>query len=185
MAKKAFILNDYTVDLIGNEGVLFCGPEAQAIEPAILEYLNKFIEAGDYIAVCLDTHIEGDPFHPETALFPAHNIKDSKGNSLYGKVGEKVSDIISKYPEQIVIIEKNRYSAFAGTKLDLWLRERGIDDLTISGVCTDMCVLHTAIDAYSRAYKLTVPRAVCYTPNEKGKEFAFSHFSGAMGVNVI
>ena len=185
MGKKAFILNDYTVDLISETGVLFCGTGAQAIAPAICKYLDEFTAAGDYIAVCLDTHTAGDPFHPETALFPPHNLKGSPGNALYGSVAEKIAEISAGYPEQVVIIEKNRYSAFVGTKLDLWLRSRGVTHLTVSGVCTDMCVLHTVIDAYCRGYKLTVPKSVCYTPNEAGGEFAFAHFQGAMAVTVI
>lgn len=185
MGKRAFILNDYTVDLISEDGALFCGPGAQAIAPAICTYLDEFAAGGDYIAVCLDTHTSGDTCHPETKLFPPHNVKGSPGHALYGLVAAKVAELAAQYPEQLVVIEKHRYSPFVGTALDLWLRCRDVDQLTVSGVCTDMCVLHTVIDAYGRGYQLTVPRAVCHTPNAPGGDFAFAHFQSALGVNVI
>ncbi|MCL1976424.1 MAG: isochorismatase family protein [Firmicutes bacterium] len=185
LMKRAFILNDYTNDLISEEGALFCGLKAQAIAPAICSYLEEFAVAGDYIAVCLDTHFPDDSFHPETKLFPAHNIKNSHGHLLYNSVAQKIASISERHPKQIIIIEKNRYSAFVGTKLDIWLRSRGVTHITVSGVCTDMCVLHTVIDAYGLGYKVTVPRAVCYSPNEEGEQFALEHFQTAMGVEVI
>lgn len=185
MSKKAFILNDYTVDLIADDGALSCAPGAQAIEASICEYLDKFIKNGDFVAVCLDTHLENDPYHPEAKLFPPHNLKGTPGHELYGKVAEKVSSFLKTHPGQLTVIEKNRYSAFVGTKLDIWLRSRDIDDLTISGVCTDMCVMHTVIEAYGLGYKLTVPKSLCYTPNEAGRDFAFAHFKDALGINVI
>jgi nicotinamidase-related amidase len=183
--KKAFILNDYTVDLISPAGALYCGEGAQAIESAICEYLAMFTREGDFIAVCLDSHIKGDPFHPESKLFPPHNIENSAGGELYGKVREKVEEIRQKYPWQITVLQKNRYSAFAGTKLDLWLRSRKVNSITVSGVCTDMCVLHTVVEAYGLGYEITVPESVCFTPNESGAEFAFAHFKNALGVNVV
>ena len=39
---------------------------------------------------------------------------------------------------------------------DTVLQERGIRHLALTGVCTDICILHTAVDAYNRCYKLTV-----------------------------
>jgi len=44
-------------------------------------------------------------------------------------------------------MDKTRYSAFAGTPLELMLRERNIKEIHIIGVCTDICVLHSIIKA--------------------------------------
>jgi len=40
---------------------------------------------------------------------------------------------------------------------DAHLKEKGIRTLIIVGVATNICVLHTAIDASLRGYKLIVP----------------------------
>jgi isochorismate hydrolase len=51
-----------------------------------------------------------------------------------------------------VVIAKKRYSAFFGTDLDQILRSRGIQDLIISGVMTNLCCETTARDAFMRDY---------------------------------
>lgn len=53
-------------------------------------------------------------------------------------------------------MDKTRYSAFAGTDLELKLRERGITELHLIGVCTDICVLHTAVDAYNKGFDIVI-----------------------------
>ncbi len=44
---------------------------------------------------------------------------------------------------------KTRYSAFAGTNLSILFNERGIKGIHLVGVCTNICILHTAVDAYN------------------------------------
>ena len=46
-------------------------------------------------------------------------------------------------------MDKRHYSAFSGTDLDIRLRERHVDTVILTGVLTDICVLHTAVDAYN------------------------------------
>jgi len=53
-----------------------------------------------------------------------------------------------------VVIAKKRYSAFFGTDLDKILRSRGIQDLAISGVMTNLCCETTARDAFMRDYRV-------------------------------
>jgi isochorismate hydrolase len=52
------------------------------------------------------------------------------------------------------IIAKKRYSAFFETDLDKILRSRGIQDLIISGVMTNLCCETTARDAFMRDYRV-------------------------------
>jgi isochorismate hydrolase len=51
-------------------------------------------------------------------------------------------------------IAKKRYSAFFGTDLDKILRSRGIQDLIISGVMTNLCCETTARDAFMKDYRV-------------------------------
>ncbi len=53
-------------------------------------------------------------------------------------------------------MDKRHYSAFSGTDLDVRLRERGVDTVVLTGVLSDICVLHTAIDAYNKGYRIEV-----------------------------
>ncbi len=52
------------------------------------------------------------------------------------------------------ILPKKRYSAFFETDLDPFLRSKGIRDLVISGVMTNLCCETTARDAFMRDYKV-------------------------------
>ncbi len=53
-----------------------------------------------------------------------------------------------------LILPKKRYSAFFETDLDPWLRSRGIQDIIISGVMTNLCCETTARDAFMRDYRV-------------------------------
>ena len=54
------------------------------------------------------------------------------------------------------VIAKKRYNAFAGTDLADRLRERGVRDLAISGVMTNLCVETTTRDAFVRDFQVRV-----------------------------
>ena len=45
------------------------------------------------------------------------------------------------------------YSAFQGTDLDLILRGLKVETVILTGVVTDICIQHTAADAFFRGYK--------------------------------
>jgi len=53
-----------------------------------------------------------------------------------------------------IVLEKPRYGAFHGTDLDLILRNRGIDTVIITGICTNVCCETTAREANMRDYKV-------------------------------
>jgi isochorismate hydrolase len=52
------------------------------------------------------------------------------------------------------ILPKKRYSAFYETDLESFLRSKGIRDLVISGVMTNLCCETTARDAFMRDYRV-------------------------------
>jgi isochorismate hydrolase len=54
------------------------------------------------------------------------------------------------------VLPKKRYSAFFETDLDERLRSRGIKDLIISGVMTNLCCDTTARDAFMRDYRVFI-----------------------------
>jgi isochorismate hydrolase len=53
-----------------------------------------------------------------------------------------------------VVLPKKRYSAFYETDLGEILRSKGIQDLIISGVMTNLCCETTARDAFMRDYRV-------------------------------
>ena len=51
-----------------------------------------------------------------------------------------------------IILEKPRYGAFTGTDLELILRNKGIDTVIITGICTNVCCETTAREANMRDF---------------------------------
>ncbi|MDF2858422.1 MAG: pyrazinamidase : nicotinamidase, partial [Neobacillus sp.] len=86
--------------------------------------------------------------------------------------------------ENVVFMDKTRYSAFAGTDLEIKLRERGITEVHLVGVCTDICVLHTAVDAYNKGFKIVVYKDAVASFNQQGHEWALGHFEQSIGAMV-
>lgn len=183
MIKRALINVDYTVDFVADNGALSCLKPAQLIEEKIVQLTNEFIENGDYVVLAIDVHDEGDPYHPETELFPPHNIRHTEGRHLFGKLQEVYE--LNKALSHVYYMDKTRYSAFAGTNLEIKLRERGITELHIVGVCTDICVLHTAIDAFNKGFKIVIHQDAVASFNQEGHKWALQHFSKTLGADVI
>jgi ureidoacrylate peracid hydrolase len=71
--------------------------------------------------------------------------------------GAKIVDSLPLDSEDIVI-HKRRYSGFFQTSLDLFLRERNIRHVIVTGVVTNICVRSTVNDAFFLGYDVIVPR---------------------------
>lgn len=179
---KALLIIDYTYDFVADDGALTAGVPAQKLESELVTLADKFLKNGDYVIFPTDGHT-GDKFSPEYKLFPPHCIVGTKGQKLYGKVKDWFDE--HKNNEHVYQYNKNRYSAFQNTNLDNYLRERRIDDLWLTGICTDICVLHTAVSAYNLNYKLTVPENAVATFTEYGQRWALDHFKNSLGATII
>jgi len=176
---KALIVIDYTVDFV--TGKLPCGEPAIQIENRIADLTESHVHAGHYVVMAVDVHEEGDRYHPETKLFPPHNIRGTEGRTLYGKLDE----VYRRLQPKITWMDKTRYSAFRGTELELQLRARGITELELAGVCTDICLLHTAVDAYNKGFALTVHADAAASFNAAGHAWALGHFRDVLGASVL
>lgn len=178
--KRALINIDYTNDFV--TGALPCGEPAIQIEEEIVKLTKQFIAEGDYVVFAIDLHHKGDSYHPETELYPPHNIEGTEGRQLFGKLAEVFHD--NQQNENVRWMDKTRYSAFAGTDLELKLRERDIREIHLVGVCTDICVLHTAVDAYNKGFKIVVHENAVASFNRAGHEWALQHFKTSLNAQV-
>ncbi|MDG5787544.1 cysteine hydrolase [Evansella sp. AB-P1] len=182
---KALIVIDYTNDFIADDGKLTCGERGQSIEQRITEITREFVEAGEYVVFTIDIHDENDNYHPERSLFPLHNIRGTKGRKLYGELEKYYNEALHDGKTNVHWIDKTRYSAFTGTDLEVKLRERRIEELHLIGVCTDICVLHTAIDAYNKGLKVVIHRDAVESFNPIGHDWALDHFANTLGAKVV
>lgn len=61
------------------------------------------------MVMAVDLHDKDDAFHPESKLFPPHNLRESEGRELYGRL----KDVYEARRNDIYWMDKTRYSAFA------------------------------------------------------------------------
>ncbi|UOQ49285.1 cysteine hydrolase [Gracilibacillus caseinilyticus] len=181
--KKALINIDYTNDFVAEDGALTCGAPGQAIEDQISLITEEFVKDDTFVVFAVDLHDKADSYHPEAKLFPPHNLKGSKGRELFGSL----KTVYQKYENEkhVYYMDKTRYSAFTGTDLEIKLIERGIQEVHLVGVCTDICVLHTAVDAYNKGFQIVVYKDAVASFNQAGHEWALGHFEQTLGAKVI
>ncbi|ARD46902.1 isochorismatase [Sporosarcina sp. P37] len=178
---KALLVIDYTVDFVAIDGALTCGEPGIALEEYITNTTEDFVKQQLPVFVINDLHEKNDPYHPESKLFPPHNIRGTEGRRLYGKL----QNFCAAHTGDIIWMDKTRYSAFAGTDLDIQLRARGITEIHLMGVCTDICILHTAVDAYNLGYTIAVHEGGVASFSAAGHDWALSHFQHTLGAAVI
>ncbi len=77
-----------------------------------------------------------------------------------GEFGHDLIDELQPLPGEPVI-DKPGYSAFASTDLELLLRNRGISELFITGVTTEVCVSSTLRSAVDLGYACTLVSDAC------------------------
>lgn len=180
---RALISIDYTNDFVATDGALTTGEAGQAIEVDLVRLTKEFIDAGEYVVFAIDGHDANDQYHPEQKLFPSHNLIGSQGRELFGSLGTLYE--ATKKQSTVYWLDKRHYSAFSGTDLDIRLRERGITELHLTGVCTDICVLHTAVDAYNLGYQIVIHEKAVASFNQVGHDWALSHFKNTLGANLL
>lgn len=87
-------------------------------------------------------------FGIELTFEPPHCLEGTHGADLIAG--------LEPQPGDVRITGKRRYDAFLGTDLDLALRTRGIENLLVTGVCTDICVISTVHHARNLDYRCFV-----------------------------
>ena len=179
---KALISIDYTNDFIADDSALTTGLAGQQIESEMLNITNSFIKNNQFIVFAIDAHDPTDEYHPENSLFPPHNIVGTVGQQLFGELHQ----LYQRYQNSTNIywINKRHYSAFCGTDLDLRLRERHITEIHLIGVCTDICILHTAVDAYNLGYKIVIHQNAVASFDPIGHQWALKHFKNTLGATL-
>ena len=153
---------------------LYCGDDSRQIIPKIYELLDRERTAGSEILIISDHH---DRYDLEFEMFPIHCVKGTDEPNVIPELVEFVSETKE--------IAKNRYSGFFNTELETRLLARAPDKIIICGVCTDICVMHTASDARNRDYKVEVPSDCVASFDTNAHEWALSHLKTILGVTVL
>jgi nicotinamidase-related amidase len=90
-----------------------------------------------------------DAYHEDDFIFEG-NLEPF---SLAGTEGAEVAEELDYREEEDLWLPKPRFSAFFGTDLHTWLRERGVTLCAVCGIATHYCVLTTVMDALCHDFK--------------------------------
>jgi nicotinamidase-related amidase len=148
---EALIVDDVLNDFVYGK---LKSPKALRIIAATKRLILSARRRGIPVVYACDAHLENDP---EIKLWGAHAMKGTKGSL--------VIDELKPTPKDFVL-EKRVYSSFHETGLDLLLRDLGVDSVVIAGLYTDICVRHSAADAFQRGFKVVIPSDCVEALNE-------------------
>ncbi|WP_181350645.1 cysteine hydrolase family protein [Thalassobacillus sp. CUG 92003] len=84
------------------------------------------------------------------------NVAELIEECQQGPGKEVIQEIIPEDDDFFII--KPKHSGFYGTQLTILLNQIGAENLVMTGIAGDICVLFTANDAYMREYNIYVPK---------------------------
>jgi len=106
------------------------------------------------IYVC-DAHRPGDP---ELKVWGEHAMDGQQGSQVVRELAPADGE---------AVLKKHTYSAFFETGLHGVLENLGVDEVVLTGVVTNICIQHSAADAFFRGYGVVVPRDCTAAVEEK------------------
>ena len=154
-------------------------PRCDAVIPEIKRVIEARAQAGDQIFFTADTH---DPNDREFEMFPVHCVR--------GTPEAEIVPELQSFLSNATLIRKRRYSAFFETDLESRLKAIKPNQVTVVGVCTDICVMHTIADLRNRDYRVLVPADAVATfdapghPGDEVQRWSLAHMQGVLGATV-
>lgn len=152
--------------------------------------LSCFRDAGFPIYHTREGHRPDLSDLPSRELYRSRNNASGLGIGDHGPLGrllvrgepghDTIPELYPRAGEQI--IDKPGKGAFANTDFDLLLRNRGIKNLVICGVTTDVCVHTTMREANDRGYDCVLVQDSCAAAEPRLHEAAVDMVKGEGGV---
>lgn len=169
---KALLIIDMLKDFIEEDGALTTGEAGRGIISFIQRKTEEFRAQGYPIIYVCDNHERDDR---EFDMFPPHCIAGTKGSEIIDELEVAEGD---------KIIKKRRYSAFFGTDLDLYLREKEVNEIHLVGVNTNICVLYSAADGRNINYKVTIYEKGVASFDANAHRFALKEAKDTLGCSI-
>lgn len=156
MAENVILVIDMQNDFV-LPGAPMCVSGAFATLPAIKRFLD-YGKMHDWAVIYIyRIHRESGV---DAELFRRHFFTEGHPFCVAGTTGAAIPDEIAPEPGDICV-EKQRFSAFFGTDLDIILRGLGTKNVFITGTQYPNCIRSTAVDAMSLNYNTTVVTDCC------------------------
>jgi nicotinamidase/pyrazinamidase len=124
----------------------------------VIETVNR-LAADDRFAVVIATRDWHPPDHGSFAEqggpWPDHCVQDTAGAEIAAAVDR---DAIDAVIDTGMARDDDGYSGFENPELRELLRQEEVEAVTVVGLATDVCVLHTAEDALKEGLRVTIER---------------------------
>ena len=119
-------------------------------------------------------------FRARGGPWPVHCVAGTPGAEFHPSLHvERIDHVVSKATDR----DEEAYSAFHGTDLAAWLKERGVKRVFIGGLATDYCVVNSTLDAIAGGFEVVVLEdcvgAVDVTPGDGDRALARMREAGA------
>lgn len=147
--------NDFIYGALGSK-------EAQAIVPKVCEKIKAF---DGTLMVTYDTHRDDYLKTQEGINLPIkHCIRGTDGWQIHDRVRSAINECLQSESCELYEFEKPTFGSTDLAEKLTWLEgTEHIDEVTLIGLCTDICVISNAmlIKAYLPEVKITVDAACC------------------------
>jgi len=167
--KTAVIVIDMINDFVSG---VFKSDRAAKIIPNIKALLDFARGQRTPVVYVTDAHL---PLDPEFDVWGIHAVAGTWGAQIVEELKPQKGDFR---------IPKRKYSAFQGTDLDHLLRELKVDTVILTGIITDICIQHTAADAFFRGYKIIVPQDCVEAADQSTQNAAIKFLRKAYGCKI-
>jgi len=148
--KTAVLVIDMTNDYVAPGAPLYCD-----MGNKLAQRLNSFLDdcRNLGIRIIYTSHM----YRADQADMP--KVMKEMVKNVKGPVCESGTEGVEIYKEcpkraDEIVIAKHHYNAFHATDLDIILRSWEIENVAISGVCSDVCCMATAREALFNGYKV-------------------------------
>jgi nicotinamidase/pyrazinamidase len=142
--------------LVVDPQVDFCPGGALGVPggDGIFPGVNRAARLLPLVVASRDWHPAGHcSFQAQGGPWPAHCLAGSEGAEFHAALDrEPIQTVFSKGTD----LHRDAYSAFEGTGLTGWLRDRGVRRLFVAGLATDYCVRASVLDALGEGFEVVV-----------------------------
>lgn len=179
------VVVDMQNDFVTLNGSLFI--DDRTIAPKIAQYIKIYHDSYDYVIFTKDCHTKDDP---EFKNYPIHCVKDTIGY----KINPHIAIAIQEYLQgKSIYIDKSIFSA--ADKIDNLIqtnhitcvlgKDYSVNTITVIGVCTNICVLHTVAGLVFSGYKVRVVENLTSSYNTALHVQAIDHMHDVLKVQIV
>ena len=149
-SSTALIVTDIQNDFC--PGGALAVPGGDEVIPVLNAYQERVLAAGGVIVFTRDWHpANHSSFRENGGIWPVHCVQNTPGAAFHPDL---------KFPPTAVLVskatdpEKEAYSSFEGTDLQVYLTRLGVKILLVGGLATDYCVKNTILDGLKLGFSV-------------------------------